>query len=131
MDGAGDEVFANPAFAAQQNGGVGGRDAFDGGEHLLHFGTDGDDIGVAVLLPKGFAKRPIFLAQAGVIELLVHHHAHLGEREWLEDVVAGAGFHGFNRCFNRPEGGHDDDGQRGILLLGVLQKFEPADAGEF
>ncbi len=131
VDGAGDEVFAHSAFAAQQNGGVGGRNAFDGGEHFLHFGTDRDDVGMAVLLSKGFAKRAVLFAQAGVIEFLVHHHPHLDERERLEDVIAGAGFHRLNRCLNRAERGHDDYGQRGILLLGGLQKFEPVDAREF
>ena len=131
VDGAGDEVFANSAFAAEQNGGVGGRNAFDGGQHLLHLGADGDDVGMAVLLSEGFAQRAILLAQAGVVEFLAHHHAHFGERERLEDVVAGAGLHRLDRGFNRPERGHDDDGQRGILLLGGLQKFEPADAGKF
>ncbi len=86
---------------------------------------------MAVLLPKGFAKRAVLLAQAGVIELLVNHHPHLGERERLEDVVAGAGFHRLHSSFNRPECGHDDNRQRGILLLGGLQKFEPVDAREF
>ncbi len=131
MDGTRDEVFAHPALAAQQHSGVGGRDAFDGGQHLLHFRTDGDDVGMAVLLSKGFAKRAILLAQAGVIEFLVHHHSHFGERERLEHVVAGAGFHRLNRCFHRPERGHDDDGQRGILLFGGVQKFEPADPRKF
>ena len=40
VDGAGNEVFAHSAFSAQQNGGVGGRNAFDGGQHFLHFGAD-------------------------------------------------------------------------------------------
>jgi len=61
----------------------------------------------------------------------VHHHPHLGKSEGFENVVAGARFHRFNRGFNRAEGSHDHDGQRRILLLGGLQKLEPADAGKF
>src|SRR5208337_4248072 len=79
VDGAGNEVFANTAFAAQQNGGVGGRDAFNVGQHLLHFGADGNDVGVAVFLSEGLAKRAILLAQQRVVELLAHDHAHFGE----------------------------------------------------
>jgi len=120
VDGAGNQVFANSAFSAQQNGGVGGRNTFDGGQHFLHFGTDGDDVGMAVLLSEGLAKRAILLAQAGVIELLVHHHPHFGEGEGLEDVVAGAGFHGFDGGLDGAKRGHDDDGQRGIFPLGGL-----------
>ena len=131
VDGAGNEIFADPAFSAQQHGGVGGRDPFDGGQHFLHFGTDGDDVGVAVFLSQGFAQRAILFAQARVIEFLVHHHPHFGEGERLEDVVAGSGFHGLDRGLDGPERGHDDDGQRGILLLGGLQKFEPIHAGKF
>src|SRR5208282_6668539 len=57
VDGAGDQVFANTAFSAQQDGGVGGCNPFDGGQHFLHFGTDRNDVGMAVLLSEGFAKR--------------------------------------------------------------------------
>ena len=131
MNGSGDQVFANSAFSAQQNGGIGGRNPFDGGQHFLHFGTDGDNVRMAVLLSEGFAERTIFFAQARIIELLVHHHPHFGEGKGLEDVVAGSGFHGLDRGLNRPERGHDDDGQGGIFLLGGLQKLEPADTGKF
>ena len=74
-----DQILANAALSAQQNGGVGGRNAFDSSQHFLHFGTAGDDVGMAVFLSQGFAQRAILLAQAGVIELLVHHHPHFGE----------------------------------------------------
>ncbi len=83
MDGTRDEVFANTAFAAEQNGRVRGRNPLDGREHFLHFGTDRDDIRVAVLLSESFAKRAILFAQAEVIQFLVHHHSHLCEGERL------------------------------------------------
>src|SRR5437660_4448307 len=57
VDGARDEVFADATFSAQQHGGVSRSNPFDGGQYLLHFGTDRDDVGVAVLLSEGFAKR--------------------------------------------------------------------------
>ena len=59
------------------------RNPLDGREHFLHFGTDRDDIRVAVLLSESFAKRTIFFAQAEVIQLFVHHHSHLCEGERL------------------------------------------------
>src|SRR5208283_5405088 len=40
VNGARNEVFAHSALAAQKNGGVGGRNPFNGGEHFLHFRTD-------------------------------------------------------------------------------------------
>src|SRR5208282_333882 len=131
VDGAGDEIFANSALSAQENRGIGGRNALHGSENLLHFLADGDDVGMAVLLAERFTQRAVLLAQARVIKLLVHDHSHFGERERLEDVVAGSRFHRFDRGFNRTECGHDDNRQRGVLLLGSLQKFESADAGEF
>src|SRR5208337_4898731 len=52
VDGAGNEVFANSAFAAQQDGGVGGRNPFDRGQHLLHFGTDRTMLGWLYFCPR-------------------------------------------------------------------------------
>ena len=86
---------------------------------------------MVVFLSEGFAERAILLAQAGVIELFLDHHPHFGERERFEDVVAGSSFHRLDRSLNRTECRHNHDRQSGILLLGGLQKFEPAHAGEF
>ena len=44
MDGAGDQVLADAAFAGQQHGGARGRHALDGGEDLLHGGAAADDV---------------------------------------------------------------------------------------
>ena len=68
-------------------------------------------LGWLYFCPKSLAKRAILLAQTGVIEFLVHDHAHFGQRERLEDVVAGSGFHRLDCGFNRAECGHDDNGQ--------------------
>ena len=120
MNGTSDEIFAHAAFSAEQNGRVGGRDAFNGSENFLHFAADGDDVRMAVFLPQSFAQGAVLFTQARVVELLMHHHPHLGERKRLEDVIAGAGFHRLDRRLHRAERSHDDDRQRRILLLGGL-----------
>ena len=61
----------------------------------------------------------------------MHHHPHFRERKRLQDVIAGAGFHGFDCGFDGAEGGHHNDGQGGLLALYRLQKFEAAHAGKF
>src|ERR1019366_10155625 len=52
VNGAGDQVFANAALSAQQHSGVGRRNAFHGGEPLLHFRAAGNNIRMAVFLAQ-------------------------------------------------------------------------------
>ena len=63
VDGARDQILADAAFAAEQHGGVGGRDALDEAEHRLHFVAARDDVFVFVAAAKRFAQVAVFLAQ--------------------------------------------------------------------
>ena len=111
VNGAGDQVLAHAAFAAEQHGGVGGRDALDERQHGLHFFAARDDVLVFVAPAEGFAQVAIFLAQLVGVEFLANDQDQFGERKWLQDVIAGAGLHGFHGGFDGAVGGHDDDGQ--------------------
>ena len=62
---------------------------------------------------------------------LLHHHPHFSKGEWFEDIVARAGFHRLDGGFNQTKCSHNNDRQRRILQLGIVQKLEPADAGKF
>ena len=58
--------------------------------------------------------------------------AHLGERERLQHVVAGAGFHGLDGGFDRAVGGHDDDRQtRHSVRFAACRNSRPLMPGSF
>ena len=128
VDGARDEVLADAAFAAEEDGGVGGRDALDEGENFLHATTFRDDVGVLVALAEGFAEGAIFFAQFARVELLANDEDHLGERERFQDVVARAHLHRFDGGFDRAVGRHHDNRDGGVDALGGLEEFEAVHA---
>ena len=63
VNGARDQIFSHAAFAADQHGGVRGRDALDQREHGLHFVAVRDDILVVVAVAERLAQVAVFLAQ--------------------------------------------------------------------
>ena len=126
VNGAGDQIFSDAAFAAEQHGGVGRRHALDQREHGLHFVALRDDVVVGVAVAQRFAQRAIFLAQAVRIEFLANHQDEFGERKRLGDEVARADFHRFDGRFDRAVGRHHHHGQRGVHALHGLQKFQAA-----
>ena len=126
VNGAGDQIFSDAAFAAEQHRRVGRRDALDHREHGLHFVALRDDVGVGVAAAERFAQRAVFLAQAAGVEFLANHQHQLVEGKRLRHVIAGADFHGFDGRFDRAVGGHHHDGERGVGALHGLQKFQAA-----
>src|ERR1700720_2736961 len=68
VNGTGNQILAHATLSTQQNRRVGARNPFYSSQHFLHFGTDRNNVGVAVFLSQRLAKRPILLAQAGVVE---------------------------------------------------------------
>ena len=88
-----------------------GGDALDQGENFLHLGASRDDVRIVVALAERFAQRAVLFPKLAHVELFVNDHAHFGERERLQYVIARAGFHGFNGGLHRAVCRHDDDGQ--------------------
>jgi hypothetical protein len=86
---------------------------------------------MTVTLAERFAQRTVFFTQVADVKFFVDDHAHFAERKWLQDVVAGSGFHGFDGGFNRAESGHHYDWQRGILVLNDVQEFQAVHARKF
>ena len=130
MDGVGDEILADAAFAAEENGGIRGSDALDERENGLHFFAAGDDIVVVIALAEGFAESAVLFTEAVGVEFLANDEDEFGKGERLQDVVARADFHGFDGGFDRAVSGHDDDGRGGIRALYGLQEFEAGHAGK-
>ncbi len=83
VNGAGDQIFSDAAFAAQQHRGIGRRDALDQRQHGLHFVAMRDDVGVGVAASQRLAQRAVFFAQAVRIEFLANHQHEFGERKRL------------------------------------------------
>ena len=81
MDGAGDQVFTDAAFARQQNGGSRGRHAHDGGEKFLHHGAAADDVVEFVAVAQFFAQLPILITQRAYFQRLLHNSHQVVERE--------------------------------------------------
>ena len=70
MNGAGDHVLADAAFAAQQDRGPGRRHALDGGEDLAHGRAASDDVVEFVALAQLRAQLAIFIAQGAHLDAL-------------------------------------------------------------
>ncbi len=111
MNGARDHILADAAFAAQQNGGAGGRHALNGGEDFAHGRAAADDVVEFVALAQLRAQLAIFVAQRADLERFVHHGHQVIERKRLGKKIHRAGFHGFHRGFDAAERGHDDHGR--------------------
>src|SRR4029077_17390739 len=131
VNGAGDEIFSDAAFAAEKDSGICGCDALDQCEDGLHFFAAGDDVVVMIALAEGLAQVAIFFAQVVGIELLADYQDQFSKRERLQDVVAGADFYGFDGGFNGAVGGHDDYRDGGVGAFHGLQEFQAGHAGEF
>ena len=126
VNGAGDQIFSDAAFAAEQHGGIGRRDALDQRQHGLHFVALRHDVVVGVAAAQRLAQRAIFFAQAVRIEFLANHQHEFGERKRLGHEVARANLHRFDGRFDGAVGRHHDHGQRGVHALYGLQKFQAA-----
>src|SRR5690349_9616749 len=100
VDGAGDEVLADAAFAGQQHGGAGGGYTDDGGEDLLHGSAAAYDVVKLVAAAELLAKLPVFVAQGAHLERLLDDGSQVVERKRLGEEIDRAGLHGFNGGFH-------------------------------
>ncbi len=130
MNGAGDQIFADSAFAAQKDRGAGRRDALNGAEDLAHRVAAADDVVEFVTLAELGAQLPVFIPQSPDLERLVDDGHQVIERKRFGQKIHGAGFHGVDRRFDASEGGHDDDRRVRVLAPQVREQFQTADAGQ-
>ncbi len=130
VNGARDQILADAAFAADQNSGVGGRHALDEAEHSLHFVALRDDVLVFVAAAERLAQIAIFLAQLVRGEFLADYENELGERKWLQHVVARARLHCVDGGFHRAVGGHHHHGNFRIHSFHRVQEIEAAHPGQ-
>ncbi len=122
VDGARDQVLAHAAFARQQHGGAGGRDAFDGGEDLLHGAAASDDVVEFVAPAQFLLELAVLVAQGAHFERLVDHLHQVIERKRLQQEIGGAGLHRFHRGFDAAERRHHD--HRNLRVLAADQREE-------
>jgi len=130
VNGARDQILADAGFAADEDGGVGGRDALDEAEHSLHFIARRDDVLIFVAAAQRLAQVAIFFAQGVGGQLLADDENELGERKRFEDVIAGARLHGVDGGLDGAVGGHHDDRNAGVDTFERVEKFEAGHAGE-
>ncbi len=130
MDGAGDQVLADTAFAAEQHSGAGGGDAHDGGEDLLHLRPGADDVVDAVAAAELFAEAGVLLAELLDFERLADDGVEVIEGEGLGEEIGGALFHRLDGGLDGREGGHDDHGQARVEALEGFEQLEPVHAGQ-
>src|SRR5688572_31358178 len=70
MNRARDQLLARARFAANQHGAVRGRDALDGGKHLLHRLAAAKDVRKFVAAVQRALQQDIFLLEATRLEML-------------------------------------------------------------
>ena len=128
MQGAGDQLLARAAGAADQHRGVGGRHLLDQLHDPLH-GRAGADQAVARRL-VGELLHPLPLAP-GQLHLLVgllDVDFQLGQVEGLGQVVVGAPLHGLDGRLDAAVGGQHERLQLRLALLELCQQLDAAHA---
>src|SRR5581483_4259846 len=131
VDGPGKNAFTGAAFALNENGGAIGLSGLAGHfQHPAHGRIDGDYAAKIVApfraldgVPQTHTKREHF---AGAVK----GGDHIGQVEWLDEVVEGAQLHGFHRAVDHVVRAHHQDNRAGVRLLHAPENFNTVDTGE-
>ena len=130
MDGAGDQLFAGAALAADDDGAVGGGDGADGLLEPAHGLALADEIVERVVLRGVALEGGVLLAQLGAVQGQGGGAQHIFEEfGTFADVVEGSGVEGLDGNFGVIDGGDDDDHGVGRDAARVLEDFHAGDAG--
>ena len=127
----GDHALARAVFAGDENIGVGRADAREDIEHGAHRGGLGDEGGAALA-----AEQLVFLLEPAVgPHRVAQFHLIADDRDKarvvprLGDEILRAAPHGLDRHVNTRPRGHDDDRQRGVDSLNLVEEIEALLAG--
>src|SRR5215472_17213920 len=124
VDGAGDALFAGPAFTRDEHGAAGLGHTLDQIGDSAHRRRLTEQVAGVLPLDLG-AQPPIFGNESALLQRLVDERLQLGGRERLRDEVVCSALHRIDRRLEGRVGGHDDHfGLRAPLLRGG-QKVEP------
>ena len=102
MDGVGDQFLARPAFADDQNIGVGFGDAVNYLVNILHRLAGADDVEIRSLVGQNFAEFFDFGSLIFVFEGFINENEKLLELDRLFNVVKSPGFGGFDSLSVEP-----------------------------
>ncbi len=124
MNRAGDHVFTDSTFAAQQDSGARGCDPLDSRKNFAHGGAAAQKIVELIAIAELSFQLEIFIAQRPQLDRLIDDSHEMIERKRLGKKVDGAGFHGLDRGFNAAESCHDDDGRKRVLQPEIGQQLQ-------
>ncbi len=115
----------------QQNGGVRGGHALHLVRGVLHALVVADDSRKAVSLRIFFAQQQILAQKFLLLRRALDQQIQMFQVYGLLDEIVSAFLHRCHGLFHRAVGGDQDDGNRGIGLLGFAENFESRAAGKF
>ncbi len=103
---AGDHFFAGAVFASDEDGGIGGSNAFDELAETLHGWALAQQIALAAVL---LAEVAVNFDQLAVGVGFFENDFNLAGREGLDEIVEGTGAHTRYGAFDGAVAGHHDD----------------------
>ncbi len=130
MEHAGDQLLAGTALTLDHHRTVAVGDLLHELQHLLHRLADADQLLQPILIPDGLPQQVVFLPQPVKLRRLSHHHRDGLEIKGFGNELKGPGLHGPHRGFDRPEPGHHDGNDFGILLGQPVDDLQPVDIGQ-
>ena len=109
VDGPGHQFFAGATFTGQQDGGPRRRHLVDEFKDLLHPLTGPEQAGVGSAGVEGGFECKVLGLQTASLKSAIDEHREFVDLEWLDDVVVGAGLHGFDGGLRRGKRRHHDN----------------------
>jgi hypothetical protein len=124
VQGVGHQFLAGAGLAGDEHRGLALAQAADGAEHVLH----GRRLAQHGLARQAGIQPGHFLDAAAFLQGPVDEFQGVVHVEGLGQVFEGAALEGGDRRIQVGIGGHDDDGQAGLLGLDLLHELQAAHA---
>ena len=115
VDGAGEELLAHPRLTVDEHRGVEIDDGAEHVEHGVHARAPRHDVpeGESLLVPPDGSS--VGRLEGLELDGAANDKEELGRLEGLDEIVLGAEPHGLHRGLDGAIGGHNDDGEVGML----------------
>ena len=121
---AGEQLLAGAALALEQHGRVGGRGAVQLLQHLAQLGVLADDARRAAALGQLLLQQDVLGEHPALRDRPLDHQQQVIGIDGLGQEVHRPFLHRRHRVLDAAVGGHDDDLQLGVELLGRAQHAE-------
>jgi len=128
MQGAGDDILARTALASNQDMALVLAKAPDQGDDLLHRGALGDHSRNRVLALDDLLQPFVLALQVSESRRSLQGEPQIRGSDRLDQVVEGLVADRIDRALERPEGGHENDGQLRRTGEGFRDHFRPGHA---